>query len=409
MTSAAAIKLFVYSKETAVIRHSLSQHNSPDAQTHTHTNRNTIDRTALSRVKPASIAKPPHGYDSPKSNAALASHFDSDVYVTSAEPIYTNPDDDDIYAVPPEDEGEELYAVPPELSDEEEDQGQHYKVPRSALNSYCKVNGEGLHLVCTTQKPAGSEGHKDSSKEASKGGTKSSSNCGKFEKQVSFTSSGEFARSSTTTGVKTTGLATSVNGSTSLLLRKGSTSEDKAAQSGSGSAPTKPKRSIYDDGVFDAETMKRQDSAAGGDAMTSAMEDPDAVYENTNFDQELSPTTVTSPLKKPPISKIFQTSKRHKPKKHTPDDYEDLEHFEGKSLTELIPALDDYVDMDGTEHNVYVAKEEFQRHGSEVSDTSVNSPSNPLSPCSTTSGPSGKSYYIVSSQLIMQCCLLAVS
>ena len=343
-------------------------------------------------MKLASIVKPPHGYDSPKSNAALASYFDSDVYVTAAEPIYTNPNDDDIYAVPPEDEGEELYAVPPELSDEEEDQGQHYKVPRSALNSYCRVNGEA-HLVCATQKSASNESHKDGSKEASKGGTKSSSNGSKFEKQVSFTSSGEFARSSITAGVKTTGVATSVNGSTSLLLRKGSMAEDRATQSGSGSSPTKPKRSIYDDTVFDTETMKHQDGAAGGDAMASVMEDPDAVYENTNFDQvESSPTVVTSPLKKPPISKISQSSKRHKPKKHTPDDYEDLEHFEGKSPTELIPALDDYVDMDGsTEHNVYVAKEEFRRHGSEVSDSSVNSPSNPLSPCSTTHTPSGKS------------------
>ena len=351
--------------------------NYTHTHTHTHTcahiNRNTIDRTALNRVKPVSGgAKPPRGYDSPKSNVALASHFDSDVYVSAAEKIYTNPADDEIYAVPPEDKEDELYAVPPELSDEE-DQGQHYMVPRSSLTSY-KMNGEAHQGGI--QKAGGG-------KEGSKSGDKSTA--GKLEKQVSFTSSGEVAKTAMTAGVKTTGVATSASGSTSSSPRKGSLAEDKAAQSSTGG--TKPKRSIYDDTVFDAETLKRQGGKAG-----DAKEDPDAVYENTNFDQDIPVVTipvVTIPLKKPPISKISQASKRHKPKKHTPDDYEDLEHFEGKTSTELIPALDDYVDMDGTEHNMYVAKEEFQRRGSDFSP--VNSPSNPLSPpASVSSGPQGE-------------------
>ena len=329
-------------------------------------------------MKAVSSVKPPRGYDSPKSNAALASHFDSDVYVNPAEEIYTDPADDDIYAVPPEDEGEELYAVPPELSDEEDDQRQqHYKVPKSALASY-KMNGEAHQGA--SQKADG-ERHGSG---GSNGGDKPTAarrllDGGKLDKQVSFTSSGEVAKTSTTAGVKTTGVATSVNGTTSSSPRKG---EDKAAAQ-SGDSPTKPKKSIYDDTVFDTETLKRQDKA-GND-----VNEPDAVYENTNFDQDQSAATVAVPLKKPPISKISQASKRHKPKKHTPDDYEDLEHFEGKSPTELIPALDDYVDMDGTEHNMYVAKEEFQRHGSD--DMSVNSPSNPLSPsASVVPGPQGE-------------------
>ena len=304
--------------------------------------------------------------------------------------IYTNPADDDIYAVPPEDEEEELYAVPPELSDEEEDQGQHYKVPKSALNSYL-MNGDAH------QGASPKEGGERHGSGGSKGGDKPTAakrllDGGKSDKQVSFTSSGEVAKTSVTAGVKTTGVATSVNGSTSSP-RKG---EDKAAAQSGGSA-TKPKKSIYDDTVFDTETLKRQDKA-GDD-----VKDPDAVYENTNFDQDESTAAVTVPLKKPPISKISQASKRHKPKKHTPDDYEDLEHFEGKSPTELIPALDDYVDMDGAEHNMYVAKEEFQRHGS--GDMSINSPSKPLSPpASVVPGPQGKSHQL---QMCMQTVLHA--
>ena len=317
----------------------------------------------MSRVKAVSSAKPPRGYDSPKSNAALASHFDSDVYVDPAEEIYTNPADDDIYAVPPEDEGEELYAIPPELSDEEDDQ--HYKVPKAALASH-KMNGEAHQGAL--QKAGSKRRGSGDSKEAAKVPTAVRRSP---DKQVSFTSSGEVTKTSTTAGVKTTGVATSVNGSTSSSPRKGSMPEDKATAQSDGSA-TKPKKSIYDDTVFDTDTLKRQDKAS---------DDPDAVYENTNFDQDTSAATVAIPLKKPPISKISQASKRHKPKKHTPDDYEDLEHFEGKSPTELIPALDDYVDMDGTEHNMYVAKEEFQP---------VNSPSNPLSPpVSVVPGPQG--------------------
>ncbi len=342
--------------------------------------RNTIDRTALSRVKP------PRGYDSPKSNVALASHFDSDVYVNPAEAIYTNPaDDDDIYAVPPEDEGEELYAVPPELSDEEDDQ--HYKVPKAALTSY-RMNGEAHQGA--SQK-AGSE--RRGSSEVSKAADKPIAAARRSpEKQVSFTSSGEVAKT-IIAGVKTTGIATSVNGPTSSSPRKGSIPEDKAtAQSADGSATTKPKKSIYDDTVFDTETLKRQDKASsgdgdGGDGGGGDVDEPDAVYENTNFDQDTVAATATviiPPLKKPPISKVSQASKRHKPKKHTPDDYEDLEHFEGKSPTELIPALDDYVDMDATEHNMYVAKEELQP---------ANSPSNPLSPhVSVVPQPQGKAH-----------------
>lgn len=334
-----------------------------------HTTRNTIDRTALSRVKGVSGIKPPRGYDSPKSNVALASHFDSDVYVNPAEEIYTNPaDDDDIYAVPPEDDGEELYAIPPELSDEEDNQ--HYKVPKTALTSY-KMNGEAHQGA--SQK-AGSERH-GSSEVSKAAGDKPVPMRRSPEKQVSFTSSGEVSKT-ITAGVKTTGVATSVNGSTSSSPRKGSLPEDKATaqQSADGSAATKPKKSIYDDTVFDTETLKRQDKASSGDGGDGGgdIDEPDAVYENTNFDQDpVAATVVSIPLKKPPISKISQASKRHKPKKHTPDDYEDLEHFEGKSPTELIPALDDYVDMDGTEHNMYVVKEELQP---------ANSPSNPLSP-----------------------------
>ena len=333
----------------------------------------------MSRVKGVSGIKPPRGYDSPKSNVALASHFDSDVYVNPAEAIYTNPaDDDDIYAVPPEDDGEELYAVPPELSDEEDDQ--HYKIPKAALTSY-KMNGEAHQGQGASQK-AGSE-RRGSGEVSKAAGDKPVAMRRSPEKQVSFTNSGEVAKT-IIAGVKTTGVATSVNGSTSSSPRKGSLPEDKATtqQSADGSAATKPKKSIYDDTVFDTETLKRQDKASSG--VGGDVDEPDTVYENTNFDQDTVAATVVSiPLKKPPISKISQASKRHKPKKHTPDDYEDLEHFEGKSPTELIPALDDYVDMDGTEHNMYVAKEELQP---------ANSPSNPLSPlASAVPPPQGKS------------------
>lgn len=344
-----------------------------------HTNRNTIDRTALSRVKAVSGVKPPRGYDSPKSNKALASHFDSDVYVDPAEEIYTDPADDDIYAVPPEDEGEELYAVPPELSDEESEQ--HYKVPKQGLSSY-KMNGEVQQG--TSQNKAGDSGERHGSgesKEAAKRGDKPIAARRSPDKQVSFTRSSEVTKVSTTAGVKTTGVATSVNGPTSSSPRKGSMPEDKATTTQSDGSASKPKKSIYDDTVFDTETLKRQDKTSD-----EVVEEPDAVYENTNFDQDASLATVAVPLKKPPISKIPQASKRHKPKKHTPDDYEDLEHFEGKSPTELIPAMDDYVDMDGTEHNMYVAQEEFQP-------AAANSPSNPLSPStSAVPGPQGISH-----------------
>jgi hypothetical protein len=325
--------------------------------------------------------KPPRGYDSPKSNVALASHFDSDVYVNPAEAIYTNPaDDDDIYAVPPEDEGEELYAVPPELSDEEDDQ--HYKVPKVAL----RMNGEA-HQGASQKAGSERRGSSEVSKAADKpiAATRRSP-----EKQVSFTSSGEVAKT-IIAGVKTTGIATSVNGPTSSSPRKGSIPEDKATtQSTDGSATTKPKKSIYDDTVFDTETLKRQDKTSSSGSGGDDVDEPDAVYENTNFDQDTVAATATvatvaiPPLKKPPISKVPQASKRHKPKKHTPDDYEDLEHFEAKSPNELIPALDDYVDMDATEHNMYVAKEELQP---------ANSPSNPLSPhASVVPQPQGKAH-----------------
>lgn len=328
----------------------------------------------MSHVKPVSGVKPPRGYDSPKSNAALASHFDSDVYVDPAEAIYTNPADDDIYAVPPEDEGEELYAVPPELSDEEDDQ--HYKVPKAAIATY-KMNGEAHQGI--SQKAGSERRASGESQEASKRDDRSTAVGSSPDKQVSFANSGEVAKTSKSAGVKTTGVATSVGGPTSSPPRKGSMPEDKATPQSDGSA-TKPKKSIYDDTVFDTETLKRQDKASD-DA-----KEPDVVYENTNFDQDTAAATdtVAIPLKRPPISKISQASQRHKPKKHTPDDYEDLEHFEGKSPTELIPALDDYVDMDGTEHNMYVAKEEFQ---------AANSPSNPLSPpASVVPGPQGNSH-----------------
>ena len=289
----------------------------------------------------------PPGYDSPRSNPALASHFDSDVYVDPAE---------EIYALPPEDDEEEIYTIPPELSDDE-DQTNHYKVPRP-------LNGGNTAYLGSVHKA----GVIASAQEGSVGTDRLSAP----RRSIDAGKPG---------AVKTNALSTTANSSTASTSSK---SDERAAPAMAGSqGGTKPKPSIYDDTVFENDDSKPTVATDSN----PAIDDDDAVYENTEFDQET--IARASLLKRPPIAKVIQSPTRHKPKKHTPDDYEDLEHFEGKSPTDLIPALDDYVDMDGCEHNTYVASEEFQRRGSDFSDTSVATPRTPLSAGPTPSTPLG--------------------
>ena len=374
----------------------LHAHTHTHTHTHTHhihTNRNTIDRTALSKTKPNFSRL---GYDSPKSNPILASKFDDDVYIDPDEQIYTDPAED-IYAEPPEGD-DDIYAIPPELSDEEE-QEQHYKAPRPLLTAY-KMNGDA-HIG--SARKAGSEERERNSREASVESEGSSAprrpgDVGKPNAHASFNGSGEVTGAAPTK-VKTTAVSTSSNSSACSAPRKGSLIEDSGVTTSVGSQSTtngasKPKHSIYDDTVFDTDLPKE---AAASDMPPSdrdaTADKDDAVYENTNFDVENSsivkkapapaPAKKTSLLKKAPLANMpSQSSVRHKPRRHTPDEYEDLENFEGKSPTELIPALDDYVDMEGSEHNTYVPTEEFQRRGSDFSEPSATSPKNELNPVS---------------------------
>lgn len=319
---------------------------SASATHHTHDDRNTIDRTALNRVKPVSnkVTVPP-GYDSPRSNAALALHFDSDVYVDPA---------DEIYAIPPDDGDDELYAIPPELSDEEDHSQPSKLPPQSTPFQGNRMNGHA-HPMTETNGVKG------------------------FKKLSPPRKSVEPAVSSNGSRV----VKTSINDATGSTPPTSGDSKvsDSPRDSGDSSA-AKSKPSIYDDTVFDNDNSKQ--------AASDSFADDGAVYENTDFDQD---STVKSTLaKRGTISstKSVQSPTRHKPKRHTPDDYEDLEDFEGKSPTDLIPALDDYVDMDGCEINMYVASEDLKHRGSDYSDTPTLSPRNPLSPGSTIPVPPGK-------------------
>ena len=342
---------------------SLSLSLSLSTTQHTH-NRNTIDRTALSRVKPISnkITVPP-GYDSPRSNAALASHFDSDVYVDPA---------DEIYAVPPEDGDEELYAIPPELSDEEDEGKLSKSLPQSTPFQANRMNGHADPMAETN-------------------GVKSSEILSTLRKSVDSGKSSLPAGSSNGSRVVKT---VANDAATSKSPTSGDSKVSDTIQDGGDSSVAKPKPSIYDDTVFDNDNSKQptKDSFA----------DVDAVYENTDFDQD---SVVKSTLtKRGSISptKPVQSPTRYKPKRHTPDDYEDLENFEGKSPTDLIPALDDYVDMDGCEVNMYVASEELKRRGSDFSDTSTLSPRNPLSPGSAIPAPPGTKWLTTISIIMKQ-------
>ena len=250
--------------------------------------------------------------------------------------------------MPPEDDEEEIYTIPPELSDEE-DQANHYNVPRP-------MNG---HTLAGTTQNGYHEGAGASRLTA--------------------------PRRSIDTG-KAVGEKVKI--STSSLTTARSCSTDSNPNSANDVGKSKP--SIYDDTVFENDDSKAV--AANEESAPLANDDDDAVYENTEFDQEI--IVKPSLLKKGPVpvskSNYSPTQIRHKPKKHTPDDYEDLEHFEGKSPTELLPALDDYVDMDATEHNMYVASEELTRRGSDFSDTPALSPRTPLTPAPAVPGPRGE-------------------
>ena len=308
--------------------------------------RNTLDRTLLDRVKPNSRKLPP-GYASPKTNAALASHFDSDVYVDPAE---------EIYAVPPEDEDEELYAIPPELDDDEIN-APNYSVPRPVEELTNGLNGGFNQVTDSVTQKRNSQDGPDGVTSPRK------SNDG-----------GKVGVRTTPGGVKTDAASTANSFTSSSSSKSGESLSDSQPAAG---GVTKPKPSIYDDTVFENDPSKQTENRT----TATAVEDDDAVYENTDFDHvEISKPPML--LKKAPIAttNLIQSPTRHKPKKHTPDDYEDLEYFEGKSPTELIPAMDDYVDMDGTEHNTYVATEELQRRGSDLNDTPVASPRLPVSP-----------------------------